>query len=117
MYSAFMVLPIYLTTDKRAAEHYALARAASDGDTEYAVIGLRLAPHAVEKDDYSAQEPDQFLRRKPIHLNTFYSRNLVAEVASMPTDEMQLVYLKAYCVGMAYGDDRHLAPAFKHLLR
>lgn len=115
MRSAFALLPIYLTTDKKRAEHYARARAAKDEDTEYAIVGVSLPPHAVEVDTYSTKEPDQFIRWKPISQATFYSRHLTAEVMPLVMAEGEKIFLQAYCVGMNWGDDRRFAPGFESL--
>src|SRR3990167_11544283 len=117
MYSAFMVLPVYLTTDKAMAEHYAKARAAYEGDDQYAIIGLCLTCDKVLVDNYSDQEPGQYKLFRQIHQNTFYSQYVKAECFPMPTAADELVRLKAYCVGMGWGDTRTLAPQFKHSLR
>ena len=117
MHSAFMVLPVYLTTDRARAEHYAMARAAHDGDSHYAIIGLNLAPHRVQADDYSEHEPGQYKLTRPLHQNTVYSANLKHDTFPMPTDQAELIRLKAFCVSMGWGEERSLAPQFKHLLK
>ena len=116
-YCGFLVLPIYLTTDRRRAEHYAQARAASDGDGSYAVVGLCLPPDKVAVDAYSTQEPDQFILTRSVHASTFYSRYLRVDVAPMPTGDGILIRLKAFAVGMDYGEPRRLAPRFQHLAK
>ena len=115
MHSAFAILPVYLTTDKQRAEHYAKARAAHDGDTEYEIIGIHLEPHRVEVDDYSDNEPGQYKLTKPLHQNTVYSSRLHVDTFPMPVDQDKLLTLKAFCVGMGWGEDRHMAPGFEYL--
>lgn len=111
------ILPIYLTTDKRRAEHYALARAAYDNDIEAVVIGFNLPEDKVAVDDYSSNEPGQFISKRAISMNTIHSSHCRVDRLPMPTGDTELIRLRAFAVGMSWGEDRRLTTYGRTIVR
>ena len=101
--------PVYLTADKRAALHYAkaatayLEKIAEEEGSEliadgYALFTFHSLPNSEEliPDDYSPNEPNQFVYRKPIRgLRHFWVERFPLEVE--PDERLRLV---CFAIGM-----------------
>ena len=107
--------PLFLTTNRESAEHYAQARTANDlrdSDRELtpALIVIDVPESEIEVDEYNLDgEPDQYKLRKP---NRFHAEAFVEDVdGEWPQSELEMLRLSAFCIGMMkYEDDRTVTP-------